>query len=155
MQSGVRRVYHPPALSPEIAGYEWSFLKKETTLTFADADNNYDLPSDFGRIIGTLHYDADEHRVPIELISVGDIRDLYTAWKTLVRSDIPLEDALQLVTSNPAKRAGIFKHKGSLEVGKDADLIIFDEDFDIATVIAKGQMMAHQGQILVKGTFEE
>jgi len=32
VQSGVRQVYYPPALSAEIAGYEWSFLRPSTTL---------------------------------------------------------------------------------------------------------------------------
>lgn len=32
VQSGVRRVYYPPAMSPETVGYEWSFLRPSTTL---------------------------------------------------------------------------------------------------------------------------
>jgi len=88
-------------------------------------------------------------------MTVGDIGNLYNEWKGLVLSGFPLEDALQLVTLNPAKRTGIFKYKGSLDVGKDADLVILHENFDIDSVIAKGQIMVHQGKTLVKGTFEE
>ncbi len=95
----------------------------------------------------------DEHGRLIKM-GVGDIRNLYTAWKRLVTSNVPLEDALQLVTSNPAKRTGIFARKGSLEVGKDADLLLIDENFDIETVIAKGRVMLHNGELLVKGIFE-
>ncbi len=87
-------------------------------------------------------------------MTVGNIRNLYDQWKKLVGSGFPLEDALTLITSNPAKRTGIFASKGSLEVGKDADLIIFDKHLEIDTVIARGQIMAHHGEILVKGSFE-
>lgn len=95
----------------------------------------------------------DEHGRLIKM-GIGDIRNLYNAWKTLVQADIPLEDALQLVTSNPAKRTGIFTHKGSLDIGKDADLLLLDEHFTIDSVIARGRMMLHAGDLLVKGTFE-
>jgi beta-aspartyl-dipeptidase (metallo-type) len=95
----------------------------------------------------------DEHGRLIKM-GIGDIRNLYNAWKTLVQADISLEDALQLVTSNPAKRTGIFTHKGSLDIGKDADLLLLDEHFTIDSVIARGRMMLHARELLVKGTFE-
>ena len=58
------------------------------------------------------------------------------------------------MTSNPAKRAGIFRSKGSIEEGKDADLLILNKDLQIESVMAKGRLMIHEGQVLVKGTFE-
>ena len=96
----------------------------------------------------------NEHGKLVKM-TVGNIGNLYNEWKGLVLSGFPLEDALQLITSNPARRTGIFRHKGSLDVGKNADLLILGENFEIDTVIARGQLMAHQGEILVKGTFEE
>jgi beta-aspartyl-dipeptidase (metallo-type) len=87
-------------------------------------------------------------------LAVGDIRNLYSDWKGLMAEGLPLEDAVKLVTSNPAKRVGIDRQKGSLEIGKDADLLILDKELNIETVIAKGQVMVHGGQVLVKGTFE-
>lgn len=44
--------------------------------------------------------------------------------------------ALQAVTINPAKHAGIADRTGSLEVGKDADLVIADGcPFEISTQV--------------------
>src|SRR6185369_12300563 len=37
-------------------------------------------------------------------------------------------EALAFVTSNPAKQLGIFDRTGSLEVGKDADFVVWSED---------------------------
>jgi beta-aspartyl-dipeptidase (metallo-type) len=88
-------------------------------------------------------------------IAVGDIQKLYEEWRDLVREGFPLQDILKLVTSNPAKRAGIFQGKGSIEQGKEADLLVLDNDLKIETVMAKGQVMVDQGRVLVKGTFEE
>ena len=43
---------------------------------------------------------------------------------------------------------------GSLEVGKDADLVIMDREMNIDSVIAKGQVMVYEKETLTKGTFE-
>jgi len=88
-------------------------------------------------------------------MGVGDIQNLYNEWKGLVQGGFPLEDALKMVSSNPAKRTGIFQYKGSIEEGKDADLVILNNDLEIGSVVAKGQRMVYQGEVLVKGTFEE
>jgi beta-aspartyl-dipeptidase (metallo-type) len=88
-------------------------------------------------------------------LAVGDIKDLYLDWKDLVLGGLPLEDGLRLVTVNPAKRAGLMETKGTIEEGKDADLLILGNDLALDTVIAKGRVMIDRGEVIVKGTFEE
>ena len=88
-------------------------------------------------------------------LAVGDIRNLYSEVRELVSEGFRMEDILKMVTSNPAKRAGIFQTKGSLEEGKDADLLILDKALEIDAVIAKGQIMVDRKEVQVKGTFEE
>jgi N-acetylglucosamine-6-phosphate deacetylase len=41
-------------------------------------------------------------------------------------------------TLNPATAIGIEKKKGSLEIGKDADIIITDEEFNVNKTIIGG-----------------
>ena len=54
------------------------------------------------------------------------IRHLYhEAAKTQRYGDLTDDEALALITINPAKQLGIDKRVGSLEVGKDADIAIF------------------------------
>lgn len=43
-----------------------------------------------------------------------------------VREGMQYEDALKAITINPAKICGIDNRVGSIEVGKDADLVVFD-----------------------------
>jgi len=76
VQSGVRRVYYPSALSVEMAGYEWSWLKPTTTIDIESEEADYDLPDDFGRLIGCLHYPSEEYRQSISIVSVGKILSL-------------------------------------------------------------------------------
>jgi N-acetylglucosamine-6-phosphate deacetylase len=50
-----------------------------------------------------------------------------------------LEEVLPLLTENPAKLIGVFDQKGSLENGKDADLVLLDANNDVAEVFVGGQ----------------
>ena len=87
-------------------------------------------------------------------LGVGDIRCLQDDWRLLVKAGFSLEDSLKVVTSNPAKRTGLFDSKGSLAAGKDADLLILNGDLGIETVLAKGRVLVDRGKALIKGTFE-
>jgi len=87
-------------------------------------------------------------------LGVGDIQCLLDDWRIMVRSGLPIETSLRLVTENPAKRVGLFESKGSLEAGKDADLLILDSELALEAVLAKGRLMMDRGEVLVKGTFE-
>jgi imidazolonepropionase-like amidohydrolase len=49
------------------------------------------------------------------------------AGKAMKYGGLTEEEALALVTLNPAKQLGIENRVGSIEVGKDADLVIYDK----------------------------
>ncbi|MCD9188881.1 MAG: amidohydrolase family protein [Pyrinomonadaceae bacterium] len=49
------------------------------------------------------------------------------AAKVMKYGNVPEEEALKMITFNPAKQLGIDKRTGSIEVGKDADLVIWSE----------------------------
>jgi N-acetylglucosamine-6-phosphate deacetylase len=53
-------------------------------------------------------------------------------------ADIPLTDAIRMITSTPARIMGVGNKKGSLVAGKDADLVIFDRDIKIEMTLIKG-----------------
>lgn len=80
-------------------------------------------------------------------------QNLFEVIKLIQTGMVPIEDALKLVTTNPAKNLGLAK-KGRLAIGSDADICIFDKNFDLLDVFARGQHMMHQQKVLVKGTFE-
>ena len=54
---------------------------------------------------------------------------------------VPLTDAVQMITSTPARIMGVSDKKGSLVKGKDADIIIFDDRINIQTTIIKGSIV--------------
>ena len=69
-------------------------------------------------------------------------------------NNLTLPQALPLVTTNVARVLGIGGRKGSIEVGKDADLVFLRPDLSVDTVIARGRPMVQNGRVLVRGPFE-
>jgi len=54
---------------------------------------------------------------------------------------LPLRTAIKMATINPALAINIDKNKGSLEPGKDADIIIIDKEVNVYVTIVKGKIV--------------
>lgn len=57
---------------------------------------------------------------------------------------IPLYDAVRMMTLTPAEIIGLADKKGSIEKGKDADLIVFDEGINVSGVMVEGKGLLGQ-----------
>lgn len=62
---------------------------------------------------------------------------------------VPLSWALQMASLNPARALGLDCHKGSVEVGKDADLILIDEDISVHLTMVRGRVVYGRGELAV------
>lgn len=60
-------------------------------------------------------------------------------WNVYTNSSIPLYECVNCASLNPATTLGIADRKGSLDVGKDADIVITDADFNIKKTIIGGE----------------
>lgn len=59
----------------------------------------------------------------------------------LAFTGLPLEELLPVLTENPAKLIGVYDRKGSIENGKDADLVILDEQMQVSDVFLRGRRL--------------
>ncbi|TZF83650.1 N-acetylglucosamine-6-phosphate deacetylase [Pedobacter sp. BS3] len=66
-------------------------------------------------------------------------------------AEVPLTEAVKMMTSTPARIMGVDDKKGSLFPGKDADLVIFDENITIETTIIKGNIIYQRAGSLSTG----
>ncbi|MFF1919404.1 N-acetylglucosamine-6-phosphate deacetylase [Streptomyces sp. NPDC058221] len=70
----------------------------------------------------------------------GSTLTLDTAFHRAVTIDrIPVGDVVQSISANPARLLGVYDRVGSLEPGKDADLVVLDADFTLRGVMRKGE----------------
>lgn len=69
----------------------------------------------------------------------GSVTNLMKCMRKAVKEmGIPLESAVKCATMNPAKAIGIYAQYGSLTVGKQADVVLLDEDLQIQYIIKSG-----------------
>ncbi|MHC1685419.1 MAG: N-acetylglucosamine-6-phosphate deacetylase [Clostridiaceae bacterium] len=72
----------------------------------------------------------------------GSVLTLNKAVKNFFdNTNLELHEAFALASYNPAQVLNIQDKKGSIEVGKDADLIIVDDNFNIHTTIVEGRLV--------------
>jgi N-acetylglucosamine-6-phosphate deacetylase len=71
----------------------------------------------------------------------GGVAGLNQCALTLTRCGIPAGTALKMASENPARAVGLFDRKGSIDVGKDADLAILDGQFEAMMTIKGGQIV--------------
>ncbi|MFG2461556.1 N-acetylglucosamine-6-phosphate deacetylase [Streptomyces sp. NPDC048523] len=70
----------------------------------------------------------------------GSTLTLDRAFKRAVTIDrLPVEDVVAAISANPARLLGMADRIGSLEPGKDADLVLLDHHFDLKGVMRRGE----------------
>ncbi len=60
---------------------------------------------------------------------------------------VPLETAIKMATINPAIVVDVHKRKGSLESGKDADIVIIDDNVNVFMTIVKGKIVYQRNNL--------
>ena len=70
----------------------------------------------------------------------GSALTMIAGVKNLTKMGIPLKDALRMASANPATVISRQIETGSLIPGKDADIVVFDNDFKVLMTIVKGQI---------------
>ncbi|MBQ7049465.1 MAG: beta-aspartyl-peptidase [Firmicutes bacterium] len=87
-------------------------------------------------------------------IEVAKMTTLFDCIKILMQEyDVPMEQALALVTRNVAQALEIAPAKGCIIEGSDADLLLLNEDLSFHTVMARGRIMMEEGIVKEKGYY--
>lgn len=69
----------------------------------------------------------------------GSILKMNEGAKQMLRlSGVTLSEIIQMASVNPAKQIGIYDRKGSIAVGKDADVLLIDDNMIIQYTICHG-----------------
>ncbi|MGW7268559.1 N-acetylglucosamine-6-phosphate deacetylase [Streptomyces sp. NPDC054842] len=70
----------------------------------------------------------------------GSTLTLDRAFRRAVTVDrLPVEDVVAALSANPARLLGVYDRTGSVEAGKDADLVVLDAEFAVTGVLRRGE----------------
>lgn len=78
----------------------------------------------------------------------GSIATMDTLVQTMVqRADIPLADAVRMASETPARLMGVADRKGTLQRGKDADILVLDRNQHVRAVWAAGRLVPETNRL--------
>lgn len=79
----------------------------------------------------------------------GSILKMNDGVKNMLQlSQVTIKDVIEMASVNPAKQVGVFYKKGSIETGKDADLLLVDERLTIYNTICRGRIANKEEEAL-------
>ena len=72
----------------------------------------------------------------------GSVATANMLIRTMVeKADVPLCEAVKMMSLTPARFAGVDHLMGSLVPGKQANLVVFDSDYQVDTVMVRGELV--------------
>jgi len=83
----------------------------------------------------------DVAKLPDRSAFAGSIATADKLVRNMVtKADVPLFQDVKMASATPAKNVGVFNRKGSIAPGKDADILLFNDNIDIAMVMVGGNI---------------
>ena len=81
-------------------------------------------------------------KLPDKSAFAGSVATADRLVRTMIQmAGVSLTDAIRMMTHTPATIMNISDRKGSLTIGKDADIVIFEEDITIHTTMKEGKVI--------------
>jgi len=81
-------------------------------------------------------------KLPDRSAFAGSVATFDRLVRTMVlEADMPLVDIIKMASATPARIMKINDKKGSIAVGMDADIVIFDREINVVLTIIKGQIV--------------
>ena len=86
-------------------------------------------------------------KLPDRLSFAGSIATADRLVRSMINlADVSLEDAIKMISATPARILGVLDKKGTLTAGKDADIIIFDNNINISLTMVNGRIVYQNNQ---------
>ena len=128
-------------IHPAVLRIAFRVLGENRTIIVSDSMRAAGLPDGVSELGGQTVFIKDGRAKLSDGTIAGSTTNLHEEVKNLLRFGIPLRQVIKSATINPASAIGKEKEIGSIEVGKDADLVVMDENYEIRMVVGKGRVL--------------
>ncbi len=127
-------------IAPEMVKLAWQCKGKDRLVLITDSMEATGCPDGDYAIAGQKVTVKQGRAETMDGALAGSTLELWDGVKNLMQfADVPLEEAIACATLHPAEMVGISRLVGSIEAGKQADLLIVDENLERRMVFAKGE----------------
>ena len=128
-------------LSPAAVRIAFKVLGADRCVAISDSLSSADFPDGEYRLGGQKVIVKDGHAHLENGTIAGSTANLFDEFKNLLSFGIDFKTALKACSENPARVIGVFDRCGSLEKGKNADIIFVDKEMNLKHVFVKGKMI--------------
>ncbi len=126
-------------ISPATLRISFKALGEDRTVVISDATMSAGLEEGEYLLGGQKIYKTDAARLADGTLA-GSSTNLFEEFQNLLKFGIPLKQAIKSLTINPARAIKADSKTGSIDEGKNADLLILSDDFSqIKAVFVKGK----------------
>jgi N-acetylglucosamine-6-phosphate deacetylase len=133
-------------ISPEMVKLSFQQITADRLILITDAMRAKFLKNGEYDLGGQKVFVENKRAILADGTLAGSVLTMADAFKNILHyTGCSLEEAVQMCSVNPAKQIGVFDRKGSLTVGKDADIVILDENLDVFMTICKGHLSFRRG----------
>lgn len=134
-------------LPPPLLKLVYKIKGAEKTALITDAMRAAGMPPGES-ILGSLKdgtrviVEDDVAKLPDRTAFAGSVATADTLVRNMIRlADVAVIDAIKMISLTPAMIMNVDKKKGSLTAGKDADVVLFNDDIRIDTTIINGKIV--------------
>ncbi len=127
-------------ISPSNLRLAFKMLGEDRSVIISDALRSADLPDGEYNFAGQMIYVKDGKALLEDGTIAGSSSNMYEEYINALSFGIPEKQVVKSCTINPARVIGADDITGSIEIGKNADLLILDKDNKIRNVIVKGKV---------------
>ncbi len=131
-------------LPPTLMKLAYKCIGPDRLCVISDATSGAGLPEGSRFRMGEMEYEVHD--------GVGMMfdRSCFAGSTTLLnkmipilieRVGVPLAEAIRMASLTPARVIGVADRKGSIEPGKDADIVVFNDDFTAWRVLINGRWL--------------
>ncbi len=126
-------------VNPTTLRMAFKLLGEDRTIVISDSMKAADLSDGEYSLGGQTVYVRDGKALLADGTIAASTSNIFDEFKNLLSFGIDFKHAVKSCTINPAMAIGADKYCGSIEKGKNADLLIVDDEMNIKSVYIKGR----------------
>lgn len=133
-------------VTPEMLQLVYNMLGRERIILITDGMRAKGLPAGHYELGGQSVHVSEGRATLKDNTLAGSMLTMVGAVRNMMKLDgIHLKDIVKMASENPAKQIGVFDRKGSIDIGKDADILLLDDQLHIKYTISCG-VVSYKGE---------
>ena len=127
-------------INPAVLRIAFHQLGEDRTVIISDSMRAAGMPDGESELGGQKVFVKNSQARLADGTIAGSTTNIHQEIKNLISYGVPLRQVIKSATINPAREIGEANKIGSIKVGKQADLVVMDKEWNIVSVFKNGKL---------------